>query len=262
MLEINGKEFSDAQVVAEYKKRKSEYLQWRRQKAAEFLKNKKRSKCYHCVISDDGHEEDYFFALPDDIVARVRNLKERIKNDSSLKSDVDRADEYHDCIDEIGQDVEIHIPMPEDYIFTDIDIDDYIYLYRFDLHFFNWKGDKNGKRIPSSTVLTDEEYIELLTLLLDDPDCSFNHLVYLSPKLRAIHKKVGDDLHHTDFGVGDFLCEKHDYAVLMTEVREDANKLIKQLEKKGEQYPYRSFLKDPVVSIIVATEQHKTKNNH
>lgn len=148
MLEINGKEFSDAQVVAEYKKRKSEYLQWRRQKAAEFLKNKKRSKCYHCVISDDGHEEDYFFALPDDIVARVRNLKERIKNDTSLKSDADRADEYHDRIDEIGQDVEIHIPMPEDYIFTDIDIDDYIYLYRFDLHFSIGKATRTASASP------------------------------------------------------------------------------------------------------------------
>ena len=262
MLEINGKEFSDEQVMAEYKKRKNEYLKWRREKAAEFLKNKKRNKCYHCLISDDGHEEDYYFALPNDIVDRVRDLKERIKNDASLKSDVDRADEYLDRIDEIGQDVEIHIPMPEDYIFTDIDIDNYIYLYRFDLHFFNWNGDKNGKRFPASTVLTDEEYIELLTLLLDDPDCSFNHLAYFSPKLKAIHKKVGDDLHHTDFGVGDFLCEKHDYAVLMTELREDANKLIKQLEKKGDQYPYLGFLKDPVVSIIVATEQHKTKNNH
>lgn len=259
MLEINGKTFSDDQVMAEFKKRTNEYRKWRQQKAAEFLKNKKRSKCYRCVISDDGHEEDYYFALPNDIVACVQDLKERIKNDPNLKTDEERADEYHDRIEEIGQDIEIRIPMPADYIFTDIDIDNFIYLYRFDLHFFDGKTDKNGKRFPASTVLTDEEYVELLTLLLDDPDCSFNQLAYLGPKFKAIHNKLSDDLHHTDFGVGDFLCEKHDYAVLMTELREDARKLIKQLEKKNDHYTHINFLKDSVVAVVVATRNRHKK---
>lgn len=259
MLEINGKEFSDEEVLAEYKKRKSEYLKWRRKKAAEFLRNKKRDKFYHCVIApEEGGEDDYYLHLNKDIIARVRALKKEIANNPELKTDEDRADEFSDRIDEIGKDIAVDMPMPGEFVYTNIDLDDYIYLYRFDIHLFDWEGKRNGQRVFASTELTDEEYIELLAHLIYDPECSFNHLAYCGPKLKAIYNKVSEDLHHMDFGLMDYFCYEHDYAVLMTELRADANKLLKQLEKKGETYPNFKFLNDPVVSMIVANqERHK-----
>ena len=261
MLEVKGKKFSDEEILTEYKKRKSEYLKWRRKQAAEFLKNKKRKKCYRCeVIIPEDVEDEYYLALPDDIVARVRALKEEINNDPELKTDEDRADVFHDRIDEIGMDIHFDDPFLAEASYTNIDLDDYIYLYRFDQCFFNWEGKKNGQKISNSAALTDEEYVELLAHLMDDPECSFNHLPYCGPKLKAIHTKVSEDLHHTDFGVMDYFGYDHDYAVLMTELREDANKLLKQLEKKGEAYPYRDFLGDPVVNMsVIAAEKDSKK---
>lgn len=255
MLEINGKTFSDDQVMAEFKKRTNEYRKWRQQKAAEFLKNKKRSKCYRCeVVSEEAEEEVYYLPLKDDILARVRALKEKIANASELKTDQDRADEFHDRIGEIGDDIQVDGIFPSTANFTNIDLENYIYLYRFDIHLFDWKGEKNGKRFPATVALTDEEYVELLAHLIDQPDCSFHHLAYLSPKLKAIYKKTNHELHETDFGFADFFCHNHDYAVLMTELREDANNLLKLL-KKGEQYLYLDFLKNPSVNMIVLSEK-------
>ena len=262
MIEINGKQFSDKEVMAEYKKRTNEYRKWRLQKAIEFLQNKKRKKYYHCSVVSDADDEgfDTFMPLPDDIIARVRALKEEIANDPQLKTDEERDDESQDRIDEIGQDIDTgNDPMMANASFTNIDPDIYIYLYHFDLHFFNEKGSKNGKRVPVSSILTDEEYIELLAHLIDQPHCSFHHLAYLSPKLKAIHKKVDEDLHNLDFGVSDYFCHDHDYAVLMTELREDANKLLKQLKKKKEEYPYLNFLKDPIVNIAMVTMEHSAQ---
>jgi hypothetical protein len=83
-------------------------------------------------------------------------------------------------------------------------------------------------------------------------------LAYLSPKLKAIHKKLSDNLHHRSW-LTYYPGYEHDYAVLMTELRTDARQLVKQLEKKGEQYPYLNFLKDQMINIIVA--QAKQRNN-
>ena len=259
-IKTKNHEFSDEEIMAEYKKRTNEYRKWRLQKAAEFLQHKKRNKYYHCVIwDDDATDYEYYLPLPDKMVARVRAMKEEIANNPKLDAD-DREDEYRDRIAEIGQDYEVGATLwPAEGVFHDIDIDNYIYLYRFDIHIFG--ENKNGKRLPATSNLTDEEYVELLAHLIDQPHCSFHHLAYLSPKLKAIHKKVDEDLHNLDFGMGDYLCHDHDYAVLMTELREDANKLLKQLKKNNDEYPYLNFLKDPIVNISrVTMEQHAKKN--
>ena len=254
MLEINKKTFSDEQVLAEYKKRTREYLNWRRQKAAEFLKNKKRAKYYHCeAVFEPDFENEFYIPLPDEIVARVRALKEEIANDPTLKTEEERKDEFRDRVYEIGNDIDVDITNfgGSEWMYTNIDINDHVYEYNFDVYYLNWKGEKNGKWARYTVILSDEEYIELLTLLLDKPECSFNHLAYLSPKLKAIHKKLSENLHHRSWLS---VCPgyEHDYAVLMTELRKDADKLLNQLKKEGDQYPYIDFLKDPMVSIIVA----------
>ena len=254
MLEINGKTFSDEQILAEYKKRTREYLNWRREKAAEFLKNKKRAKHYYCeAVFEPDFENEFYIPLPDEIVARVRALKEEIVNDPTLKTEKERMDEFHDRVYEIGNDIDVDITNfgGSEWMYTNIDIEDYIYEYNFDVYYLNWKGEQTGKWARYAVILSDEEYIELLTLLLDKPECSFNHLAYLSPKLKAIHKKLSENLHHRSWLS---VCPgyEHDYAVLMTELRKDADKLLGQLKKEGAEYPYADFLKDPMVNIIVA----------
>ena len=51
-------------------------------------------------------------------------------------------------------------------------------------------------------------------------------------------QEVVEEIHHKDFSEnGDGTaryCENHDYAILMTELREDAKQLLKQLDEKGE----------------------------
>ena len=250
MLEINGIEFSDD----EYMKRSDEYLEWRQQKAAEFLKNKKREKCYHCytIETETGVEDDFYIPLTDDIIARVQALKEEIKNNPELKDDDDRADEFSDRVYEIGYDIQnVPEPWPSDNIFTNINLDDYIYLYRFDIHLFDWEGNANGRTFPASAELTDEEYIDLLAYLIDQPDCSFQHLAHLSPKFQAIYNKVSDHLHNYTFCVMEAFCHNHDYAIRMTELRNDAQTLLKQLKKKKEKYPFYNFLKDFFVNFSV-----------
>ena len=262
MLEINGKEYSDEMIANLRNKRVKEYAKWRRQKAAEFLQNKKRTKYYHCeALFDPDYENDFYIPLPDEIIARVRALKEEIANDPELKTEEDRADEFRDRVYEIGNDIDVDITNfgGSEWMYTDIDIDDYVYEYNFDLNFFDWEGAKNGKLVHCIVSLTDEEYIALLAQLMDKSECSFNQLPYLGPKLKAIHKKVSESLHHRDFGAGWFPCYEHDYAVLMNELRKDARQLVKQLEKKGEQYPHINFLKDQMINIIVA--QAKQRNN-
>ena len=262
MLEINGKEYSDEMIANLRNKRVKEYAKWRRQKAAEFLQNKKRTKYYHCeALFDPDYENDFYIPLPDEIIARVRALKEEIANDPELKTEEDRADEFRDRVYEIGNDIDVDITVfgGSEWMYTNINIDDYVYEYNFDLHFFDWEGAKNGKLVHCIVSLTDEEYIALLAQLMDKSECSFNQLPYLGPKLKAIHKKVSESLHHRDFGAGWFPCHEHDYAVLMTELRKDARQLVKQLEKKGEQYPHINFLKDQMINIIVA--QAKQRNN-
>ena len=256
--------FSDEEIIAEYKKRTKEYRKWRLQKAAEFLQSKKRNKCYHCYTAETetGYEDEFFIPLADDIVARVQALKEEINNDPQLKTDEDRSDEFRDRICEIGYDIKnVPEPWPDDNIFTNIDLDDYLYLYRFDIHLFDWKGDANGRMFPASADLTDEEYVELLAHLIDQPDCSFQHLAHLSPKLKAIYNKVSNYLHNYEFNVAKPFCHEHDYAIRMTELRYDAQALLKQLKKNNDEYPYLNFLKDMMVNIVRLTMEQQAKKN-
>ncbi len=253
-ITIKDRVFSDEEILAEYRKRSDEYHEWRQQKAAEFLQSKKRNKCYHCytIETETSVEDEFFIPLADDIVARVQALKEEIRNDPELKDDEDRADEFSDRVCEIGYDIEnVPQPWPDDNIFTNIDLDDYLYLYHFDIHLFDWKGDANGRLFPATADLTDEEYIDLLALLIDQPDCSFQHLAHLSPKFKAIYDKVSDYLHNYDFTVMKQFCHDHDYAIRMTELRRDAQTLLKQLKDNNEKYPYLGFLKDFMVNLTV-----------
>jgi len=260
MIEINGKQFSDEEIMAEYRKRSDEYHEWRQQRAEEFLQNKKRDKCYHCytIEIETSAEDDFFIPLADDIVARVRALKEEISNNPDLTDDDDRDDFFSERIAEIGYEIKnVPEPWPDDNIFTNIDLDDYIYLYHFDIHLFDWKGDANGRLFPATADLTDEEYIDLLAFLIDQPDCSFQHLAHLSQKFKAIYDKVSDYLHNYDFHVAKPFCHEHDYAIRMTELRDDARTLLKHLKDKKEEYPYIGFLKDFMVNLSVIMEKRR-----
>lgn len=263
MIEIEGKQFSDEEILAEYRKRSDEYLEWRQQKAAEFLRNKERDKCYHCSVVSDADEDgfDTHMYLTDNTIARILALKEEISNDPELKTEEQRDDEFHDRLGEIELDVDDSDPLMAGAWLEDVDLDDYIYLYHFDIHLFDWNGNANGRLFPATVDLTDEEYIDLLAFLLDQPDCSFQHLAHLkSPKLQAIYDKVSRYLDNYNFNVLEPFCRTHDYAIRMTELRRDAQTLLKQLEQKKEKYPYIDFLKDFVVNLSVCVSERRADN--
>lgn len=262
MIEIEGKQFSDEEILAEYRKRSDEYLEWRQQKAAEFLRNKERDKCYHCSVVSDADEDgfDTHMYLTDNTIARILALKEEISNDPELKTEEQRDDEFHDRLGEIELDVDDSDPLMAGAWLEDVDLDDYIYLYHFDIHLFDWNGNANGRLFPATVDLTDEEYIDLLAFLLDQPDCSFQHLAHLSPKLKAVYEKVSRYLDNYTFNVLEPFCHTHDYAIRMTELRRDAQTLIKQLEQKKVMYPYIDFLKDFVVNLSVCVSERRADN--
>ena len=103
--------------------------------------------------------------------------------------------------------------------------------------------------------------MELLAHLIDQPNYSFQHLVHLSPKLKAIYNKVSKYLHNYEFNVAKPFCHEHDYAIRMTELRYDAQALLKQLKNNNDEYPYLNFLKDMMVNIVRLTMEHQAKKN-
>lgn len=256
MLTIKDKQFSDDEVYAAYQKRKKEYAEWCHQKAAEYLQNKKRKKYYQCnVIVPEDVEDEWYMPLNDEIVARLYKLKEEIANDPTLKTDTDRADEFHDRLDEVAQDIKYDYP--GSVIFTNIDLDDYRYYYKFDTHLLDWKKNENGITSNTSAYLKDEEYITLLAFLIAHPKSSFQNLAFQEPEIKTIYDKVSEELHNHDFGVFHPFCHEHDYAIRMTELRADANALLKQMKKNKEEYPYIGFLNDFLVNFIVKAKYNK-----
>lgn len=259
MTEKNDKALKKEQEMNDFDQRCDEYLKWRKQKAAEYLKQKEREKCYRCEVEYDGAGCVCYLPLSDDIVARVRDLNAQIDNNTNLKTDRERSRAYFDGIEKIGENIQY------DWVeqWDAIDVDDYIYLYGFSVHTFDWADEKNGRRFPVSAYLTDEEYVTVLAHLLHQPDCSFHNLAFLGPEIKAIHDKICDEIHHKDFSEnGDGTaryCENHDYAILMTELRADAHKLLDQIEKNGESYPYLNFLNDLTVNICVINAERKGK---
>lgn len=207
-------------------------------------------------------EDEFFITLSDEIVARVQALNEELRNNPELIDDDDRADFFRERIEEIGYDIKnLPGPWPDDNVFTNIDLDDYIYLYHFDIHLFDWEGDANGRLFPATADLTDEEYIDLLAFLIDQPDSSFQHLAHLSPKFKAIYDKVSEYLHNYNFNVAEPFCHKHDYAIRMTELRHDAQTLLKQLKERNEKYPYIGFLKNFMVNLTVLMKDRYADKN-
>jgi len=255
MLEINGKQYSDEEVAQVAKECVAGYLEWRKQHATEFLKNKKRTKHYHCeAFFDPDSVNDFYIPLTDNVINRVRAAQRDVANDPTCEDDDDRDDLLKDKIAEIGCDIDVDITPygGSEWFYTSINPDDFIYVYRFDIQSVNTKGEPD-ERITASVALTDEEYISLLAFLMDKPKNSFHTLLCMEEKMRRIHSKVMAE------ALNYYHLNTHDFAVIMTEAREDAQLILEQLKKNNECYPHMDILQNPMVGVIAAQVEMKKR---
>lgn len=101
-----------------------------------------------------------------------------------------------------------------------IDLDAPMRKYRFTVHFFN--GEKTYGR-HAMVELTDEEYIELLALRLDDNHMNMSVLRHLNKNL---HDKILKEVEwQTAYDDGLLLCPDP-FLVTMDEVNEDAEAIM------------------------------------
>ena len=175
-----------------------------------YLATKEREKYYYCDIRyrpEDLSSVNYW-TLPEETLAELRAIRERIDNNPKLKNkeDIDYAwrrevaenikvDEYvADCIwnDEFGRYYPIPFFNEDDWTYEKISLDNYIYCYRFDVCIVNDDG-KVEIVYKENVRLSDEEYITLVAYLVENEFCSFTRFSKdfpeISRRISAIRRK-------------------------------------------------------------------------
>ena len=251
MFSFDEKQFTDEEMVEMVKALKSEYRDWRIEKARNYLAQKNRDKFYYCMVNYEtiGDFEEYL-KIPSDIIANYRALKIKIANDPELKNDSERSDALHDAVMELGTHIYLDLSnrMGGDWCYTDINPDKYIYKYRFDICYFNNEG--QNRIWPEFISLSDDDYVQLLAHLIEYNTCSFNKLAIDMPE---IYSKILDSLSY---------CNETTYAVLMSEANNDAVAIRDYLEKKGEKFHSIDFLHSMYAAISDCIERKHPENNN
>lgn len=224
MMEQNGKVQSVATEVWSLDAKAKE-------RAQAFLARKERVKYYIVEGSDaDGGDgcQCGEFCFTDEEVARIKQLM----SDAYVKYMNLPAGEYsmEQIQEEVGfwelqgqideLDELLFTPCEEDFFMSldKIELDNPVYYYQMSCHIFNEAKRKMEAPIPFRMILTDEEYVQLLTLqLMYRKELSFNYLFKMNKQLAC---KIND------WAAGVFW--KHQslmhcpYVVTLDEIREDA----------------------------------------
>ena len=173
--------------------------------AREFYATKKRTEFYQVTANDDNcGEAIYEHHFNDDQMKALHALEEKygpmvwVKHLDEVFTD---PDELHDltCGEEV---LGLNLDLP-------------IYKYRFVRQ--ELRGDQL-KAVDIYVELEDEEYIRLLTLMLQDRDLNMNALKYADKELYEKIVREVDMKHVDDFGQYSVL---YPYMITMDEVKED-----------------------------------------
>lgn len=188
--------------------------------AQEFLSHKVRTPHYLIrYIPEDGPAEggSVLEAFSDEEVLRIKELSAKYGESEFVEHLDEIFDEDRLC------DITCHGE-----IFA-IEVDSPSYLYSFMCH----KITDNGVKQASLWIsLSDEEYLRLLTLHLEDEDMNINRLRYADePLYNMLSREVDRRFCHEDLYMGIY-----PYVVTMDEIRADAKAIYAQnpdLHKPG-----------------------------
>ena len=155
-----------------------------------YLATKEREKFYYCDIRyrpEDLTSINYW-TLSEETLAELLAIRERIGNNHKLKTKEERdyawrrevaenikVDEYvADSIwfDDFGQYCSVPFFNEDDWVYEKINLDNYIYCYRFDVCIVNDDG-KVEIVYKENVRLSDDEYITLVAYLVENEFCSF-----------------------------------------------------------------------------------------
>lgn len=140
----------------------SERDKWCFTRAFDFVLNKRRNRCYPYQVSFDGDVHTQYFALsPED-----EEMVSECPNDLS-DCGVDWG-KYIQCPSEFYDGVPATV--------LSVDLSKPAGLYTFTRH-KNYAGEKQCVVREEKVVLTDKQYVQLLAMLIDDPEMTFGELV-------------------------------------------------------------------------------------
>ena len=196
-------------------------------KAREYFYNKKEHKPYYwaegITLDEYDNPQEAYFHFTDEEVSRIKQLIiDTVNADdpdanpvSTVKEAIDQL--TYSEIFELSEELRHLLQERCDEANLDpenIDFDTRHYFYRFCVVAYDYGKDKGCDPFPVEILLSDEDYISLLTLqLLERKDFCFNDLLNKNPELATkLNKRVG----------GEFYCWGHPYTILFDEVRADA----------------------------------------
>lgn len=180
------------------------------QLARKCLAEKNRKNYYEFMAQNDEGVETLRFLreLSDDVIKALQGLREKYGQDNFV-TDLDEvftdSDEIHDLT--FGCEI------------LDINLDKPLHMYRFARH--ELSGDSLQRR-ESLVELSDEQYMRLLYLCLEDKDMNVNKLRYADKALYGIVIE----------GVDNYLCDDgffmgcNPYLITMDEIKEDAAQIL------------------------------------
>ena len=218
------KEISYEEMLA---KRKSEA----ESKAREYFYNKKQRQTYYwgsgSMSGDFDSYNEAFMPFTDDEVSRIKFLIIDDVNSSEITPEpvttVKEALEALNYCDLFEQNEELRTLLldrcEQSNLYPDeIDFDTKHYFYKFSCLCYDYKGNRATDVIPVNILLSDEEYLTLLSLQLQySNEFTFNQLLKMNPQLaHKLNNSVEGSIYGWRFP------EHVSFTVLFDEVRADA----------------------------------------
>lgn len=235
-------EVSEKEMVKAYRQRLADRKAWCVERAKEFLATKKTAKKYKVDVFYPEVDDTFLVMFSDAELQQYHNFVENARKDCAqdncpeaiedLKAwekwleDDENCQYWADFLHHSYADADFTVPFWNGYCEQDakvryIDLDDPINVYRFNVHYFDYDEPSEKHEGYIYVRLTDEQYIELVALCVEDPDFSTYRLLKHNSELFKIIKAAGSKTHYES-------------AIFLTEPKEDAKAI---LEKFGEPQP-------------------------
>jgi len=212
------KQMTEEEMAHAYLEWKEYRHDWCMKRAQEYLANKKVKRCWPFTIDFEGIEYVEHFALSPKDEAIVRNTIQECVNDSQMtKEQLAKENELADPLTYCGVDWEQYLERDE-WTWTqkariiDVDWDAKTAFYEFTIHTSYEDSDQLVVK-KKNIVLTDEQYIQIVAMLLDDPKLDFSDLLF---KDEELYKLIAKEQFISGAGV----------SVFMTELRKDAQCIL------------------------------------
>lgn len=185
-------------------------------KARDFFYNQKERKSYYwaegSTLDDVDNHNEAFFYLTDEEVSRIKQLIiDTVKVDNPSAKHVSTVQEAIDFLtysDIFEKSEELRHLLKErceemNLVPDNIDLDTRYYFYKFGVVPYSYDDNKTCAPISVDVMLSDEEYLTLLSLqLLERDNFCFNQLLMMNPELAVkLNSRVEGEIYGRRFPV-------------------------------------------------------------